>query len=72
MDLLKRYWGFIAFLAAIGGWIGLVAGSFTGSVVAVILIFSVAALGYFGFWAPLWCGAIIAMGRCAVTTPTAC
>ncbi len=62
MRLLRRYWGFLALILAIGGWVGLVAGKFLASAIAVILILSVAALGYFLFQAPLWCGAITREG----------
>lgn len=60
--LLRRYWGFVALLAAIVGWVGLVAGKFVASVIGLILILSVVALGYFLFQAPLWCGAITREG----------
>jgi hypothetical protein len=59
MALLKKYWGFVALIAAIGGWVALIAGNQASSAVAVILILSAAALGYFLFQAPLlWCGAM--------------
>ena len=63
MQLLKRYWGLVAFVGAVVGWVGLVAGSFASSAVAVILILSVGALVYVGFRAPLHCGAIIRDGK---------
>jgi hypothetical protein len=63
MELIERYWGLVAFLGAIVGWVGLVAGSFATSVVSVILILSVAALVYVGFRAPLHCGAAIRDGK---------
>jgi hypothetical protein len=49
--LLTRYWGYIAVVVAIGGFvlhrIGL----------AVVLVLSAAALGYFLVEVPVWCGA---------------
>ncbi len=61
MQLLKRYWGLVALVGAIVGWVGLVAGSFASSAVTVIL--SVGALVYVGFRAPPQCGAIIPRPR---------
>jgi len=63
MRLLRRYWGFLALLAAIVGWIGLAAGKFLAAAIGLILILSVAALGYFLFQAPLWCGATTREGE---------
>jgi hypothetical protein len=40
-----------------------VAGKFLASAIALILILSVAALGYFLFQAPLWCGAATREGE---------
>jgi hypothetical protein len=63
MGLLRRYWGFLALVIAIAGWVGLAAGKVAGSLVALILLLSVAAFGYFLFQAPLWCGAITRDGK---------
>jgi hypothetical protein len=60
--LLRRYWGFLALVAALAGWVGLVLGKVTTSIVGPVLVLSVAALGYFLFQAPLWCGAITREG----------
>jgi hypothetical protein len=61
--ILKRYWGFFALLAALLCWAALVAGKVTISISAAILVLSLAAVGYFGFQAPLlWCGAQIRGG----------
>jgi hypothetical protein len=58
MDLLRRYWGIPALLLAVGCWVGLVAGKLAASIVGMILVLSAAAVGYFLFQAPLWCGAV--------------
>jgi hypothetical protein len=50
-ELLTRYWGYLAVAIAIAGF-------FLHSIgLAVILALSLAALGYFLVWAPVWCGA---------------
>ena len=41
----------------------MVAGKFVASAIGLILILSVAALGYFLFQAPLWCGATTREGE---------
>jgi hypothetical protein len=49
--LLTRYWGYLAVVLAVAGY-------FLHSLgLAVILALSLAALGYFLFQAPMWCGA---------------
>jgi hypothetical protein len=49
--LLTRYWGYLAVVLAVAGY-------FLHSFgLAVILALSLAALGYFLFQAPMWCGA---------------
>jgi hypothetical protein len=49
--LLTRYWGYLAVALAVTGY-------FLHSLgLAVILALSLAALGYFLFQAPMWCGA---------------
>jgi len=58
MGWLRRYWGIPALIIAVGCWVGLVAGKFAASVAGVILVLSVAAVAYFLFQAPLWCGAV--------------
>lgn len=58
MKLLRRYWGFLALVIAVAGW---VLGSKVVPLV-LILILSVAAVGYFLFQAPLWCGAVTREG----------
>jgi hypothetical protein len=55
--LLGKYWGFLALAVAVAAWIGLALGHVATSFVALILVLSVASLGYFLFQAPLWCGA---------------
>ena len=50
-QLLTRYWGYLAVVIAVAGF-------FLHSLgLAVILALSLAALGYFLLWAPVWCGA---------------
>jgi hypothetical protein len=49
--LLTRYWGYLAVAIAIAGFF------LHGIGLAVILALSLAALGYFLFQAPMWCGA---------------
>lgn len=49
--LLTRYWGYLAVLVAVTGYF------LHGFAPAVILALSVAAVGYFLFQAPVWCGA---------------
>ena len=50
-QLLTRYWGYLAVVIAVVGF-------FLHSLgLAVILALSLAALGYFLLWAPVWCGA---------------
>ena len=52
MKWLLRYWGYLALAAGIVGW-------FTHTLtVVVILVLSVAAVGYFLLQTPVWCGAI--------------
>src|SRR5262249_26174066 len=63
MSLLRRYWGFLALVIALAGWVGLAAGKVAASFVVLILILSVAAFGYFLFQAPLWCGAVTRDGK---------
>jgi hypothetical protein len=58
MRWLRRYWGFPALLVAIGCCVGIMAGEVATSVVAIVLVLSVAAVAYFLFQAPLWCGAV--------------
>lgn len=49
--LLARSWGYLAIIIAVAGY-------FLHSIaLAVILALSLAALGYFLFQAPMWCGA---------------
>jgi hypothetical protein len=61
--VLKRYWGFLSLITALLCWTALVAGKVTASVAGAILVLSLAAVGYFGFQAPLlWCGAQIRNG----------
>jgi hypothetical protein len=60
--LLRRYWGFLALVAAVACWVGLVLGKVTTSIVGLVLILSAAAVVYFLFQAPLWCGAITREG----------
>jgi len=57
--LIARYWGYLAVAVAIAGF-------FLHSIgLAVILAFALAALGYFLFQAPVWCGAETRTGeRC--------
>jgi hypothetical protein len=55
--LLRSYWGILALVVALLGWAALVAGDIASSIVAVILVLSVGAVGYFLFQAPLWCRA---------------
>lgn len=62
MSWLRRYWGFLALIIAIGGWVSWVAGKVAASIVGVILVLSVAAVGYFLFQAPMWCGAVTRSG----------
>jgi hypothetical protein len=54
--ILRRYWGYIALALAITGWVTHAIGY------AVIAVFSLAALVYFLFQAPLTCGAEIRGG----------
>jgi len=49
--LLTRYWGYLALIIAVTGYF------LHGLGLAVILALSLAALGYFLFQAPMWCGA---------------
>ncbi len=49
--LLTSYWGYLAIVIAVGGYF------VHGLGWAVILALSLAALGYFLFQAPVWCGA---------------
>ncbi len=49
--LLTRYWGYLAVVIAVVGYF------LHGLGLAVILALSLAALGYFLFQAPMWCGA---------------
>lgn len=57
--LLTRYWGYLAVVVAIGGYF------FHKIGFALILALSLAALGYFLFQAPMWCGAETRKGeRC--------
>ena len=49
--LLTRYWGYLAIVIAVGGYFLHKIGF------ALILALSLAALGYFLFQAPMWCGA---------------
>ena len=48
--LLTRYWGYLAVVIAVAGYL------FHDLKLAVILALSLAALGYFLFQAPMWCG----------------
>jgi hypothetical protein len=63
MKLLRRYWGFLALIVALACWAGLIIGQFVTFVVALVLILSVGAVGYFLFQAPLSCGAIAWDGK---------
>lgn len=63
MRWVRRYWGFLALIIAVGGWAGWIAGKVAASVAVVILVLSVAAVGYFLFQAPLWCGAVTRNGQ---------
>jgi|ERR1022692_1853105 hypothetical protein len=63
MRWLRRYWGFPALIIAVACWIGLIAGKVAASAASVILVLSVAAVAYFLFQAPLWCGAVTRDGR---------
>jgi hypothetical protein len=56
--LLERYWGFLALLAALACWVGLILGKVSTAIVALVLVLSVGAVIYFLFQAPLWCGAV--------------
>jgi hypothetical protein len=56
--LLERYRGFLALLAALACWVGLILGKVSTAIVALVLVLSVGAVIYFLFQAPLWCGAI--------------
>jgi hypothetical protein len=49
--LLTRYWGYLAVVIAVSGYF------LHGLKLAVMLALSLAALGYFLFQAPMWCGA---------------
>lgn len=49
--LLTRYWGYLAIAIALAGYF------VHGLGWAVVLALSLAALGYFLFQAPVWCGA---------------
>ena len=50
-SFLTRYWGYVALAIAVAGY-------FLHNVgLAVTLALSLAALGYFLFEAPMWCGA---------------
>lgn len=55
--LLTRYWGYLALVIAVAGWwlhtFGL----------AVVLVLSLAAFGYFLLLAPVYCGAKIRTGE---------
>ena len=55
--LLTRYWGYIALAAAVLGFV------FHGLSWAVILVLSLAALGYFLIAAPVWCCAVTRTGE---------
>jgi hypothetical protein len=55
--LLSRYWGYLAVVIAVAGFFVHALGS------AVILALSLAALGYFLFQAPMWCGAETRKGQ---------
>src|SRR5271166_5162062 len=49
--LLTRYWGYLAVVIAVAGF-------FLHSIgLAVVIALALAALGYFLFQAPMWCGA---------------
>ena len=58
MELLRRYWGFLALAATLACWVGLVLGRATTAIAGLVLVLSVGAVVYFLFQAPLWCGAI--------------
>ncbi len=49
--LLTRYWGYLAVVIAVAGYV------LHGLGLAVVLALALAALGYFLFQAPMWCGA---------------
>jgi hypothetical protein len=55
--LLTRYWGYLAVVIAVVGYL------FHKIGFAVILALSLAALGYFLFQAPMWCGAETRSGQ---------
>ena len=55
--LLTRYWGYLALVIAILGFFAHSLG------LAVILALSLAALGYFLLWAPVWCCAVTRTGQ---------
>ncbi len=57
MRSLLRYWGYLSLALAIAGW---VVHLFT---LTVVLILSVAAVGYFTLQAPVWCGAVTRTGQ---------
>jgi hypothetical protein len=61
--LFRRYWGFLALLAAVACWVALVLGKVTTAIVGLVLVLSIASLGYFLFQAPLWCGAATREGE---------
>jgi hypothetical protein len=63
MRWLRRYWGFPALVIAVACWAGLIAGKVAASIASVILVLSIAAVAYFLFQAPLWCGAVTRDGR---------
>jgi hypothetical protein len=56
--MLGRYWGFLALLAAVACWVGLILGKVSTAIVGLVLVLSVGAVVYFLFQAPLWCGAV--------------
>jgi hypothetical protein len=62
MELLRRYWGFLALAAALACWVALVLGRVTTAIAGLVLVLSVGAVVYFLFQAPLWCGAITREG----------
>jgi hypothetical protein len=45
--LLERYWGFLALLAALACWVGLILGKVSTAIVALVLVLSVGAVIYF-------------------------
>jgi hypothetical protein len=55
--LLTRYWGYLAIIIAVVGYVLHKIGF------ALILALSLAALGYFLFQAPMWCGAETRKGQ---------